>query len=158
MPIIRPATFDDYEGLCAVILETDHFHDEALPHLFRRYQGAARPHVWLANVLADPGALLLVAENDGEIVGYLYGLVRETPDVPVLVPRKFLLVDMVGVKEALRGEGVGRALMAEAHRWACERGIRQAELKVYEFNERAIAFYESLGYTMMSRNMWIELE
>jgi GNAT superfamily N-acetyltransferase len=84
--------------------------------------------------------------------------VRESPDVPVLVQRKYLLVDMVGVKESLRGEGIGRALMQAAHGWARQQGITQVELRVYEFNQGAIAFYESLGYTMMSRNLWIELE
>ena len=74
------------------------------------------------------------------------------------VPRRWLVVDMIGVAATQRGQGVGRALMAHAHEWARGQGIFEAELTVWEFNQRAIAFYEELGYTTTVRRMWKELE
>jgi ribosomal protein S18 acetylase RimI-like enzyme len=43
--------------------------------------------------------------------------------------------------------------MAHAQRWATERGLREIELNVWEFNQSAIAFYEALGYVTERRKM-----
>jgi ribosomal protein S18 acetylase RimI-like enzyme len=47
--------------------------------------------------------------------------------------------------------------MEAAQEWARQRGARRVQLTVWEFNEGAIAFYESLGYETYSRNMWKSL-
>jgi GNAT superfamily N-acetyltransferase len=99
-----------------------------------------------------------VAEREEEIVGFLWGLVRQAPDTPMHVPRRWLLVDMLGVAESHRGQGIGRALMEQAHDWARGQGINEVELTVWEFNRGAIAFYEELGYTAIVRRLWKELE
>jgi ribosomal protein S18 acetylase RimI-like enzyme len=155
MVAIRQATRQDYDGLCAVIKEIDAYHADAIPHFFQHYEGRpARSWDWFAGALDSPDSLLLVAEDDGAIVGFLWGLVRQSAELPMHVPRRWLVVDMIGVAATHRGQGVGRALMAHAHEWAHGQGIFEAELTVWEFNQRAIAFYEELGYTTTVRRMW----
>jgi GNAT superfamily N-acetyltransferase len=56
----------------------------------------------------------------------------------------WLFVDLLVVPEALRGQGIGRQLMAMAEDEARQRGCHGAWLDTFDFQARP--FYESLGY------------
>jgi GNAT superfamily N-acetyltransferase len=93
--------------------------------------------------MATDQAVVLVAEDDGDIVGMAYGEVR--------VPSRFsderaLEISGVVVRAGYRGKGVGRALVQEAARFATDRGVRWVELKTFSPNERAMSFWEGLGF------------
>lgn len=158
MATIRVARRDDYQGVCAVISELDILHAEALPGFFRRFDDPARSLEWFTDAVENPEALLLVAEHEGKIVGVLSGLVRQNPDLPMFVPRRWLQVDNVAVLDADRQMGIGRALMHHAHAWAQEHDLAAVELTVWEFNQDALAFYEKLGYTTIMRRLWNALD
>jgi ribosomal protein S18 acetylase RimI-like enzyme len=158
MTTIRVARRDDYAGLCAVIRELDAFHADALPRFFRPFDEPARSLQWFMDALENPESLLLVAEHEGMIVGFLSALVRQNPDLPMFVPRRWLAVDNVAVLNAYRRRGIGRALMQQAHTWAKDHHLAAIELTVWEFNEEALAFYEKLGYTTILRRLWKGLE
>ena len=57
------------------------------------------------------------------------------------------------VRRAYWGHGVGRRLMHHAEGWVREQGVAEVLLNVWEFNRRAIEFYEGLGYETVSRRM-----
>lgn len=69
-------------------------------------------------LLSAPDALLLVAEDDQRVVGYLLGYRHRTfhANAPVL------WVEEVMVDPGRRGRGVGRALMHAAESWGREVG------------------------------------
>ncbi len=56
----------------------------------------------------------------------------------------------LGVIEDARRTGVGSALMRAGEAWARERGLPVMSLDVWATNERARAFYETLGYSAES--------
>jgi GNAT superfamily N-acetyltransferase len=56
------------------------------------------------------------------------------------------VLDNIAVAQAFRRRGVGSALIREAERWVRAQGASWLELGVYEFNQEARAFYQSLGY------------
>jgi ribosomal protein S18 acetylase RimI-like enzyme len=90
------------------------------------------------------GSVVLVAEDEGEIVGMAYGESR--------VPSRFsderaLEVSGVVVRMDRRGQGIGRELVAEAGRFAAEEGIPWVELKTFVPNRSALDFWEALGFT-----------
>jgi putative acetyltransferase len=82
----------------------------------------------------------LVAEVDRDVIGNLgirrgeRPVVRHTAELGLTVAA------------AMRGIGVGRALMATAEEWARENGIRKIFLGVFTKNDRARALYDRLGY------------
>jgi GNAT superfamily N-acetyltransferase len=57
---------------------------------------------------------------------------------------RWLMIDLLWVDEAVRGQGYGRALLQHAERAAREAGCVAARLDTYEFQARP--FYEHLGY------------
>ena len=156
--LIREATPDDYEGLCAVFSCVDALHREALPRTFQRPEGPFRTRAYFTAIIADEDTGLFVAERGERIVGLVHILIRETPALPIMVPCRFAEIDAVAVLEGERRSGVGRELVERAQEWAQTRGVDRIELLVWEFNQGAIAFYEKLGYTTALRRMRKPLE
>ena len=151
---IRPATLKDFRQLRDLYQELDVLHAESLPAVFKTLDKPATRKNYLAAALSDGNTVLLVAENSDGIVGVVHASIRDAPDYPVFVPRKYAWVESLSVRGDFRRYGVGRALMKQVEAWAAEKGIAQVELNVWEFNEKARAFYESLGYETASRRMW----
>jgi ribosomal protein S18 acetylase RimI-like enzyme len=150
---IREATPYDYEALLSVFDEGDAHHRRALPHIFREPDGPSRSQAYLNALLADDNSAIFVAECEGQTVGVVQVALRETRDIPILVPRRYAHVDTLIVLQAYRRAGIGKALMGRAHRWAIDKGTDEVELNVWEFNVGALAFYEALGYTTTRRTL-----
>jgi len=81
---------------------------------------------------------ILVADDAGEIVGYLLGFDHFT----FFANGRVSWVEEVTVRADRRGEGIGEALMGEFEAWAVVRGSRLVGLAT----RRADAFYLALGY------------
>jgi GNAT superfamily N-acetyltransferase len=89
-----------------------------------------------------PAAEVVVAEIDGSAIGFiaLHAIPRfEHDDVAVRILA--LVVDPTA-----RERGVGRLLMAEAERFASERGAAFVEVTAGHHRPDARRLYESLGY------------
>ncbi|WP_264032082.1 GNAT family N-acetyltransferase [Cellulosimicrobium sp. SH8] len=96
-----------------------------------------------AAIDADPHNELVVVELDGEIVGTMQLTV--IPGISRNGASR-LLVEAVRVDRRLRGQGVGRAVMAWAHAWGVERGCALAQLTSDKQRTDAHRFYRALGY------------
>jgi GNAT superfamily N-acetyltransferase len=55
------------------------------------------------------------------------------------------------VRDPVRGQGLGRALVLRALERAAERGCRRVELDTNEDNHAALGLYESLGFSTASK-------
>ncbi len=152
---IRKATMQDYEHLCDVLAEVDRLHVQHLPEHFRPLASPldARSREYLSGIIAGPNSTILLAEEGDQITGAVILLVQETPSIPILISRRYVGIDVIVVRGDRQGQGLGRALMAESEAWACSMGIRDIQLGVYLFNQKAIRFYEELGYTALSQKM-----
>jgi ribosomal protein S18 acetylase RimI-like enzyme len=150
---IRQATLRDYDPINAVLAEVDALHREALPYVYRDPGGPARSGEYIASIIADEHATLLLAERPDQVIGLIHVLIREARDIPILVPRRYAVIENLVVAAGNRRCGVGRALMEAAHRWAQKQSVDHIELGVWEFNQGALAFYEKLGYHTAIRRM-----
>ncbi len=150
---IRAATTSDLRSLEQLFDEVDAHHRVLLPERFRAPDGPARSEQHLLGLVTGPDSAVLLADDGGDAIGFATVLVRDPPPVPVFVPKRIGVVDSLGVARRARKRGVGRALMAAAEAWLRERGARDLELTVYEANPEAIAFYEAIGYRLLSRRM-----
>lgn len=155
--LIRPATIDDHAGIARVAAETADLHARALPERFREAADPL-PEEYLRAIADHPGRQVLVAERAGHMAGYVIVGIRATYPYPVVVPRRFAVIDEVAVASVDRRRGIGRRLVDAAIAWAGERSATSIELNVYEFNELAIAFYEELGFRAIKRTMTLPVE
>lgn len=114
--------------------------------------GAFGPGLQAAE-LADPGTTFLIAEAEGDTVGYAR-LVRAP--APACIPAgRPIEIRRIYATEAWLGRGVGAALMraclGEAERQQCE----VIWLDVWERNERAIAFYRRWGFVQVGTQAFV---
>src|SRR3546814_399340 len=106
-----------------------------------------------AIVTAASDHAVFVAEADGAVAGLLHVYFRPALDKPPEAVVQALVVD-----KARRGGGIGRALMAEAERWAAGRGLGSVTLSSHISREAAHAFYRALGYVVASDSLWLRKE
>lgn len=140
MAIIRAATEEDiprilelYEELVITTSEIEQNRDSSLDDSLRVY----------TQIQAMPGHELLVAEDEGEVVGSVVLLI-----VPNLSHRAspWAIIENVIVTQKYRRQGVGRQLMEYAVARAQEAGCYVIELSSNRTRHEAHQFYESLGF------------
>jgi ribosomal protein S18 acetylase RimI-like enzyme len=102
---------------------------------------------------SDSTVGLLLAEHDKEIVGFVHVMIKESPNIPVFIQRRYAVVDSIFVKSGFQNQGIGMLLMDHAQEWSIDNGATMIELNVYEFNVGAISFYKKCGYQSFSRRM-----
>jgi ribosomal protein S18 acetylase RimI-like enzyme len=90
---------------------------------------------------------ILVAAGDGDVpVGKVHLDFEEHAD------RGEVVLMAAAVHREHRSQGIGSRLMQQAEEIVHERGYRAIELGVEDFNPRARAFYERLGYVAGRRD------
>ncbi|XTZ16431.1 N-acetyltransferase family protein [Micromonospora echinospora] len=107
-----------------------------------------------ADISADPRNHLVVAEQDGEVVGclqvtYIPGLGRHGAERA--------LVESVRVRADRRGAGIGRALMTWVVDRARERGCALVQLTTDKRRADAHRFYVGLGFVASHEGMKLPL-
>lgn len=142
-----PAIGRLYEELyeCMAALQPDNFRPGKQSETFIR-----------STIEDEKGDVLVARDLAGEVVGFALVHCQNTPEYPSFVPRRYThLLDIV-VTKACRGQGVGKALLAEVERWAREKSSEFVELGVLSENLPAIKAYESYGF--MERRKVMELK
>ena len=86
--------------------------------------------------------LLLVAEDDKQIVGFISAQ-RGGPN-----RIKHTAYIVVGIREAYRGQGIGREFFRRLDLWAREKNITRLELTVMCTNHIAKKLYEKNGFVI----------
>lgn len=155
---VRKAIPSDYGALCDLFDELDELHREHLPHIFQKPPGPVRDRNYYMELIADESVGLFVAESSTSMLGFAHAKVREAPDIPLFVPRRYaVLIDLV-VRSGYQKRGIGSVIADKMQAWAIAQGATSIELNVFEFNRNAISFYEGLGYQAVSRKMSKDLE
>jgi GNAT superfamily N-acetyltransferase len=145
LPAICEATAEDLSAICLLGQEVNLLHHEAWPQIFAAPSDPTRdaPH-WQQSI-ANPNATTFVVEHASQIIAFIT-VFLVTESGPLLQPVPFARVGSICVGARHRGRGIGKALMAQAERWALERGASDMRLNVWAFNQAALRFYEELGY------------
>jgi len=89
----------------------------------------------------------VVAELNGEIVGFLIGEIQKRP--PVFVSLRQAYVDSIGVLERYRSQGIGSMMLEAFTEWSKERGMPYIMLFVAVENDAARHLYEKHGFRPM---------
>jgi ribosomal protein S18 acetylase RimI-like enzyme len=150
---IREAKAADYGEMCTLFDEGDAFHRQSLPHIFQEPTGPVRDRGYVLGLISDEAVGLFVAGAENQLVGLVCVIIRESPPVPIFVPRRYAVIDSLVVKARFRRAGIGRALVETAQEWAVTSGADSIELNVWEFNRGAVEFYQQLGFATASRKM-----
>jgi GNAT superfamily N-acetyltransferase len=138
--VIRRARPDDLPAIVQLIRDLAEY--ERAPHAaaageddFRRALFGEQPSVF-CNIAED---------DDGTIVGFAVWFLNFS----TWVGRHGIYLEDLFVRPSARGQGHGRALLAELARICVERNYGRLEWAVLDWNEPALGFYRSLGAASM---------
>jgi ribosomal protein S18 acetylase RimI-like enzyme len=125
---IRNCKHDDMETLARVFNEV--FSDTADPY-------ASVTEDDLGNL---PSERILIAESDGEIVGFLMCGIKAIEGEEVGV------IGYLGVLKRYRRKGIATALAIEAGRYFLENRLRKVIAEVYFLNKESYKFMQGFGF------------
>lgn len=112
---------------------------------------------WFLGTLLDSAeSCVLVAEDEGEVAGYVYAELEPMSWKELRGPAGF--VHDVAVREESRHSGVAAELMRAAIDWLREHGAPRVILWTATPNQPAQRLFQALGFRETMREMTLELE
>jgi len=150
---IRNAILEDYNQLNRIFKQVDDLHSNVHPEIFEQLDYDARSIEYIESVIENPKSRLIVAEEEGKILGLAKADIVSAPEVDLFVKRDFIDISTIVVDEDYRGKGVGQKLLNKIYDWAKEIKVKEVELSVFSFNESAINFYEANGFQEIRKKM-----
>jgi ribosomal protein S18 acetylase RimI-like enzyme len=156
--VIRRATHADMPSLGRLGALLVQQHHEFDPRRFLAASPRTAHHYgeFLGSQLDDPDVLVLVAEQDGRVIGYTFAAM-EGYDYKSLRGPAALLHDVL-VDPDHRGHGVGRQLLDETLSMMQAKGARQIVLSTAERNESAQRLFARMGFRPTMIEMTRELD
>lgn len=141
---INRATKKDQADIERLLEQVCKVHADIRPDLFiegkRKYTKEE-----LAAIIEDDRRPIFVAhDDDGTFMGYCFTVIEEHNGFNE-PPHKTLYIDDLCVDENIRGRHVGSALYEYVCDWARSDGFYNITLHVWEGNDRAKAFYDTMG-------------
>lgn len=127
------------------------FHGEIHPYFKTGPKGDKNFRGFLKRQIGSSGSLVLVAEDQGRIIGFCLGLIMEYP--PVFIHRKKGHINDMVVAEDYQKKEVGKELLLSALNWFKQVGIAHVELDVAKGNQIADAFYRKNGFEVIMQRM-----
>jgi ribosomal protein S18 acetylase RimI-like enzyme len=156
--IVRRATPADLPGIgrLGALLVAEHYEFDP-----RRFL-AARPGTpegyasFMSSQLEDSDKAVLVADDNGDMIGYAYAAV-EGYDYMALRGPAGVLHDII-VDPEHRGRGVGRLLLDATLEFFRSRGVPRVVLSTAERNEAAQRLFTSMGFRRTMIEMTREMD
>jgi GNAT superfamily N-acetyltransferase len=152
---IRPATLDDLDGLTRDTAELfaedgvtrDRLRDPDWPRDNNRSR--------CAGLIAAPDALVLVATEDGAVVGHLIGTF--SPASSMWTAARAELVS-THVAPLYRGQDIGGRMVEDFITWGRDRGAARLHVSAYAANGSAIRFYQRYGFVPLSIELALDVD
>ncbi len=118
--------------------------------------GPEKYREWMEETLAQEERVLLVAEVEGEVLGFIHG--RLGSSFPTMAPRRKGFITDLAVAAAHRRRGIGRRLAEAVSQWFAQQDAVEVRLSAATSNEAAIAFWQALGFEPLTYGMWRQLK
>jgi ribosomal protein S18 acetylase RimI-like enzyme len=158
VPIVRRATPADLPrvGRLGALLVEEHYDFDPRRFLAARPGTPAGYASFMGAQLEDPDVAVLVADDDGDVIGYAFAAI-EGYDYMALRGPAGVLHDII-VDPEHRGRGVGRLLLDATLAFFRSRGVPRVVLSTAEQNEAAQRLFASMGFRRTMVEMTRELD
>lgn len=154
---IRYAQEKDYERVSHLYWESDHFHFQNLPGIYKETKESFRDLNFYRQLLEDPKSLFLVLEIEGEVIGFIYGYEEQKGFLPFHKKRTYFYIDNIVIDSRVQDRGYGSMLIDNIIEECRNRNYSDIMINVYSFNQKAVSLYQKKGFTELSRDYILEL-
>jgi ribosomal protein S18 acetylase RimI-like enzyme len=139
---IRKANKKDLEEIknlnTRIFINNIKYDKDAVEEFAQTDQGAK----YFKDALEDKEGIFLIAEEDGQIIGYINGT---KADFSYRKSKYFEMYNL-GVSPSHKRKGIGTKLLDEFTKEVKKRGFQKIYLNCYAKNLEAINFYKASGY------------
>ena len=152
---IRSARLIDLDPIVNLWSGLISHHRSLEPRLYQtEIHAPASYRAFVRRKLDDRDGMVLVADRDGEILGYLLGGVGQR--APVYVVRSVGMIFDLMVMPDLRRQGVGRRLVETARTEFGRLGIHDIQVNFAPMNGEATAFWAALGFETLLHEAYLK--
>lgn len=153
---IRESQPDDVGSLVELWIELMDFHRDRDPFFTRSADAHDRFGEFVKTKMDSSEAVVLVAEQDGSLIGFSMAMVRDYP--PVFETVRHAFIQDVIVTERARRQGVGKRLYEATLAWIRLQGVSRVELEVATTNPVSKAFWYEMGFRDSIKRLALDLE
>ncbi len=89
--------------------------------------------------------LVLVAEDEGKLIGFLIGFIGKIPDARKTM--KPAVLDEIFIEKEYRRQKIGREMLAEFQKWAKRQGANKLRVSASTKNNAALQAYKNFGFS-----------
>jgi ribosomal protein S18 acetylase RimI-like enzyme len=150
--VVRPAIRSDYSSIRDLLHDSDAWHAERLPSIFKIPAAPRFTIEELTQIISNVRCCLLIAESEGVVVGFVEASQIDAERADELGP-PWCEIHNLYVRPRERRHGVGQRLVREVEQWARARELVDVRLTVYDFNKEAQSFYAQLGFEALSHQL-----
>ena len=142
---ISRANINDIEGLDRLLLQVLTVHHNGRPDLFKANCRKYNKDELKALLNDDIRPVFAAFDDSGYMLGYAFCIIEQRVGDNVLCDMKTLYIDDLCVDETARGKHIGKALYEYCVDFARKICCYNLTLNVWECNDGAKRFYETMG-------------
>lgn len=153
--LIRRAGIDDVEQLRLLYQELE---EDGVRYQPEHFVVGERSNEFFQSVFESADQDILVAEEDGKILGFSHVMILEQKKVACLKPETLVYIQDLDVLESRRSQGIGTLLMEASKRYGKEHGVDFIRIQVFPQNIDGMRFYEKNGFREMMKTIESSLD
>lgn len=150
---IRKATIADIPKIKELWKELMNFHGDLDPYFEMRSDAGENFALFLeSNIENKSNSIVMVAEVENLVVGYMMGMIQENPPVFKLV--KYGEIMDACVSEAYRNNSIGENLFKHMRQWFKARNITRIDINAAAKNPISNHFWKKMGFVPYLNHMY----
>ena len=150
---IRRANEKDIDSLIKLLQEVLEIHANIRPDIFISGTTKYTRSDLLEKLANDDEPIYVAVDDNDEVMGYAFCVLRQQPFSTNMVPFKSLYIDDLCVDSNYRGQHIGEQLFEYVKAEAKRLGCYEVTLAVWAGNDGAEKFYEKIGMKTKERIM-----
>ena len=147
--MLELARESDWESVCRLSVQIHDLHVSWRPDIYYHSDTPYPKEHFLEDIR---NRWVYVAKLGNAVAGYVV-LSIQKKEGPGTHQKKFMRLDSICVDEAIRGHGIGKAMVEDAFALAKAFGCSEVILGVHPENDKAVGFYQKCGFRIRTINM-----
>jgi len=147
---IRKATVDDIEALRGLYLALE---EDGVRYQPEHFVIGERTEEFFQNIFDSDTQDILVADIDGVAVGFVHVMILQQKKVSCLKPQTVVYMQDLCVREDMRNNKIGAALVRAAKDYGKEHKADFIRTQVFPGNVDGMRFYERNGFGEMMKTI-----
>jgi ribosomal protein S18 acetylase RimI-like enzyme len=143
--LIKPAKLEDLKKIQELNLLLFEIDQANFDHsLNTRWSFTKEAEIYFNDLITKENSCIFLAINNGEIIGYIAGSLRENPTYRIVT--SMAVLENIIINTEYSGKGIGTKLYSAFVAWCKTKGVTRISVAVSAKNLRAVNFYHKNGF------------